>query len=274
MIISSGVSQIDFSSIQQYNINSDVDSLNAADTTSNFNVKLDIDWYGGIDRISVGDLAVPKSYYIVNSTNNTFEINEGGLPETITIPIGNYTTVASLCTAINNAIAITTATATYTFSAVPNPVGTPNVGKIQVSVTANPVANTFLVFNNTFYEIIGAYGPNEGNAGRTPLNAGIAVTILPYVYNLNAYNNMYLLCDMVSGNNSQSTSNILCAIYPHETALFNYNASEFDILSKSKQIAKKSNTMNFKIVDQFKNPVDFNGIAVSFSLYLFKLKKV
>ena len=96
---------------------------------------------------------------------------------------------------------------------------------------------------------------------------------MPYIYNLNAYNNLYITCDLVAGNNTQYNSNIICAVYPHDTAQFSYSVDEYDIFYKSKSIAKKSDIVNFKIINQFGEPVDFNGIAVSFSLFFYKIKK-
>jgi hypothetical protein len=268
MINSTGLSIIDFDSIAQYNINSDVDAVNLADTTSNFTVNLKLDWINNYERISVGNLVVPKSYYVINSTNNTFKIRTvppGNEEWTIELDVGNFS-YTELINELNIRVeeAVLNDNILFSYST--------RTGKITVDVAFGTAISYYIWFTNSLYEVLGGYSLLENpNNTRLRVNPGVA-TPFPYVANLNAFNNMYLLCDMVSSNNSQTNSNILASLYPHNAQTWSYSVENYDILQNSKKISKRSNTINFQIVDQFKNLINFNGIACSFTLYLFKLK--
>ncbi len=271
MINSTGLSIIDFNSISQYNINSDVDAMNLTDTTSNFNVKLSLDWINQYDRISVGNLVIPKSFYLINSNNNTFTIKKRLTNGTetnylIQLAIGNYNTPALLVTEINsklNILALVGLTCAYSGD---------STAKLIFSIAGATATIYFIIFSNTLYEVFGGFSPAEDpNGSRMVVIQNLPYT-MPYMINLNAYNNMYLLCDMVSANNSQESSNVLAALYPHTASTYSYSVEDFDILQNSKKISKRTNVLNFQIVDSFKQLIDFNGIACSFSIYFFKLK--
>ena len=45
---------------------------------------------GKYDRFCVNQIIIPKSFYLVNSTNNTFILNEGGDDFIITLDEGDY----------------------------------------------------------------------------------------------------------------------------------------------------------------------------------------
>ena len=59
-------------------------------TTSNFSYKFDIDPNSNFDMVVVLDLSIPTSYYLVQSGQNTFILEELGVPTIITVSVGNY----------------------------------------------------------------------------------------------------------------------------------------------------------------------------------------
>ena len=161
-----GISQVDVHTIKQYHINSDIDSIYQSDTTNNFNIRIDLDYSQDVDRIAIGDVAVPKSYYIINSSNNTFIINEGGIISAlVTLTEGNYN-ITQLITELNR-VCKPSVTAflsgTYTWSLdLPNGV---NTGKLNISSDALTPDDTLITFTNSLFEILGGYSPDDNLAG-------------------------------------------------------------------------------------------------------------
>ena len=68
-----------------------VDSSQAlSGNASSFTYQMNIPKGVGFDRVVVLQAILPKSFYLVNSPNNTFTLQENGVNVTITIPEGNY----------------------------------------------------------------------------------------------------------------------------------------------------------------------------------------
>ena len=59
-------------------------------TDSNFQYQISIPPGEHFDRVCVLNALVPKSYYLVQTTNNTFQIVENGVSATVAVQAGNY----------------------------------------------------------------------------------------------------------------------------------------------------------------------------------------
>ena len=60
-------------------------------TSSSFQFKIDLPNQNTYNRVILLTAVIPKSYYMVSVGNNTFQINENNVLQTVTIPVGNYT---------------------------------------------------------------------------------------------------------------------------------------------------------------------------------------
>ena len=118
-----------------------LDSLDA--TTSADSSTSSVDWpvftlttpIPNLAAIKVIEVQIPFSFYIVNSTNNDFNVIVGGVTTTVIVPIGNYnssTLTTALQTALNSAG--TGLTFTVTFSGMNS---APNTGKFTFGATGN-----------------------------------------------------------------------------------------------------------------------------------------
>src|SRR5690554_6423581 len=103
-------------------INSNLDN----GTHSKFSYKIDMK--GAVyNKMCLLQAIIPKSYYMIDSGNNTFVLDEGGQEATITIPVGNYSRESfmnKLTTLLNNA---SPNGFTYSMS-VPNTLTDPETG--------------------------------------------------------------------------------------------------------------------------------------------------
>ena len=101
--------------LKTYNLVIDSRDRNTAAYPDNFNYQIDLDYiYKDIISIELVSANVPKTQYLINSSNNKIYFTDNGSAElTATIPVGNYTP-STLATAIGSAM---TTVATNTFTA-------------------------------------------------------------------------------------------------------------------------------------------------------------
>lgn len=103
-----------------------------------------------IAALKVLEAQIPFTYYIFNSTNNTFWINEytdavtPGTWVEITIPVGNYTAdnLATELAALLNAATLVGNVYTVTYS---GPSSTPSTGKYTITASGGASSNPFIL---------------------------------------------------------------------------------------------------------------------------------
>jgi hypothetical protein len=102
--------------IKTYDLVIDSRDRNIDDYPNNYNYQIDFDYiYKDILSVELVSANIPKSQYLITSTNNTIYFKDNGSAElTASIPIGNYTTT-TLATALETAMN-TVATNTFTVS--------------------------------------------------------------------------------------------------------------------------------------------------------------
>jgi len=141
-----------------------------------------------IAALKVISAEIPFSYYVFNSTNNTFILTEAvGGPRVVTIPVGNYT-VSTFITALEAALNAASATASmYTVTV------SSTTGKITVTSNGGPFTFTF----GTSPTDAGITNPrlwmgfNAGSISST-IVGGSQTIVAPNVFNLTGPNYLYL----------------------------------------------------------------------------------
>ncbi len=142
-----------------------------------------------VAAIKVLEAQIPFTYYVFNSTNNTFTLTEsdGGGDTTVTIPVGNYdstTILTALATALNTASA-NSHTYTVTYSASTQ----------LLTVTSNAGStNTFTLTFGTSLNDPGRTNPRLwlGFSGGANTSSAAQVLIAPSVVQLTGPNYVYL----------------------------------------------------------------------------------
>lgn len=115
-----------------------------------------------IAALKVLEAEIPFTYYIFNSSNNTFWINEytgavtPGTWVQITIPVGNYTAdnLATELVALLDAASLVGNTYTVTYS---GPSSTPSTGKYTITASGGVASNPFVL----------RFGTTTGDTGLT-----------------------------------------------------------------------------------------------------------
>jgi hypothetical protein len=110
------------------------------------------------DHCVILQATIPKSYYLVQSGNNTFQLQEGTSTVTITIPIGNYSRLSfqnQLQSLLNSS---SPNSYTYTIS-IPNTFSTGDTGLYTYTVSGNGSIQPSFIIGNYLYEQLG-FNPN------------------------------------------------------------------------------------------------------------------
>ena len=250
--------------LKTYNLVIDSRDRNTVAYPDNFNYQIDLDTiYKDIVSVELVSANVPKSQYLINSSNNKIYFTDNGSAElTATIPIGNYT-AATLATAIGTAM---TTVATNTFT-----------------VTNNTLTNTFTIAVNTgtytldFAGVSEVYGTTtriryrENSIGaiigfpQTDLSGSISYTGSNQ-YNFNGPTYILLHIDnfdnLFGVHNNSITKSFAKIILDTDLNSYKYFKSQTDYITKkefSPPLAKLAQ-MNIKFLNYDGTFYDFSGL--------------
>ena len=251
-----------------------------AGTTSNFTCKIDLP-PNNFDRVCLLQCSIPKSWYLFDSTNNTFILREidqvapfGTYNLTITIPVGNYSRIsfASIVEALLNTASASLAagpyTNTYTIT-YPSSSQT-NTNKYtytSTSVSAPTLKTSSFIFSSNNCGIPLGFNNSSTNAFS---QVGLIGTLQSTnAINLSSKNRLYLksnLCQLAN-------KTILQEIFSNnvqDNGIIVYQQSEIDANSKL-FFSNSDNLFSFQLTDRFDNIVDLNGLDFVMSIYFYKI---
>lgn len=222
--------------------------------TSNFNIDISNQINNDIkyEKISLVNISLPKTYYLINNTSNILIINENGNDYYITIQNGNYS-LLSLCAYLNIPSNLSNYGVSYSYNFTPNI----QTGKILITVS-----------NNMSQDVIFKFGHDENMAlilGFDEINYTFNNSLLsPNICNFELTNSISLCCDIVE-------NQILFNFTPNVLAYNYINFQNNNIEMTSKKINKVfNNTINFYLIDNISNKnIDLNGINYAFTIILF-----
>ena len=259
--------------LKTYNLVIDSRDRNTAAYPNNYNYQIDLDYiYKDIVSVELVSANVPKTQYLINSSNNKIYFTDNGSAElTATIPIGNYTST-TLATAIGSAM---TTAGTNTFT-----------------VTDNTLTNTFTIAVNTGTYTLDFAGVSEtyGNTTRiryrdnsigpiigfsqTDLSGAITYTgDNQYNFNGPTYILMHIddFDNLYGVHNNSITKSFAKIILDTDLNSYKFFKSQSDYITKkefSPPLAKLAQ-MNIKFLNYDGSFYDFSGL--DHSLY-FKIK--
>lgn len=127
-----------------------IDSRNrSSGTLTDFEIRLEnFPLENDFNRVCLLNLSIAKTYYLIDSDNNTFTLTEGGTDATVTLTLGNYS-LDSLATEL--AADLTSASPNgYTYTCA----GDTSTGKYTISV-ASPASQPSLTFGEDIGGILG-----------------------------------------------------------------------------------------------------------------------
>jgi hypothetical protein len=207
-------------------------------------------------RLELVNAQIPVSWFLINSTNNSFNITIGGSQNTYQFPFGNYnatTFIASFQTLLGAswAVAFNTSTNKFTFG-------------------YSGGSFTFSDGQNSIFSIIGfASGSQYTSSGNNllapfPVNFG-------GITKINIMSSTFNLANADSKTKGQVQT--ICSV-PVSTIqggyIFYNNITNFKSIFRNHEFS----SLNINIQDDFKNDIDFNNIDWTITLQIDVVKEV
>ena len=198
--------------------------------------------------------SIPKSYYLINSLNNVFQIQENTGTRNITIPIGNYS-FSQMTTTLNYLATVSGLSYVY------NCVASAQTGKFTFTQSTGALPSSFIFGSNSPYHILGF---NTATYAFTGIFGAYTLSSINCV-NFQLTNNIQVMCDVVD-------KSLLAVIIPDESDFATILYQEQNAAFSSKNfIANNTHSFHFWLLDgQSGLPLNLNGIDVQFTFVCYK----
>lgn len=229
-------------------------------TDSDFTYVFDLLSSDIYDKVTVLQMIIPKSYYLIQEGYNTFTLVENGVNIIITIPVGNYnrrsfqSVVQNILTSssLNNWI--------YTISYSNSQTQTDN-GKYTYNVSGNSSQPQF-IFNTNLYEPMG-FNKNSTNVfvGNNLVSTN--------VIKLQAEDTLYLHSDVCTNGNDSVLQEIFAST--GEASYANIHFENYAVESYAKNlVSNHKNIYRFYLTDENDQPINLNGQNFQFTIMFYK----
>jgi hypothetical protein len=228
-------------------------SNRASGTSSNFTIDLrsQILTPNNYDTIVLTNAAIPKSFYTINSSNNTFLLNENGSIKTVTIVIGNYNST-NLATQIGvQMTAVSTIGATYTV------VLSVTTGKYTITTTSALTTSVSFV-NYNFCYICGFDQASYSFVAKTLTSVNIV--------NLQFTTSIIIGCSLCDNN-----AKILSVVIPNQSdySVITYQETCPGYVSVP-MVTSSASSVSFWLQDEYGKQLDLNGIDFTATIIVYK----
>lgn len=232
-----------------------------------FSQFLDINTEMGYNRVTVTQVAIPVSYYLVQKTLNTFTLKEDSTSVPLSITPGNYSILSfSLyISALLTANSPNGLTYTVTFN---SSISQPEDGLLYYSVNS-AAHNISFIFsaNNSVAEQFGFF-----IGSTSPLfvkGSSTATLTSTCVCQFTPENVIIIYSNLVDA--TESANQVLQECYNQNTIPYGYIAWQNPApLTTSKKLVQKTRNANFTFTSEEGFPIYFNGITVSFTICIYK----
>ena len=252
------------SNLITYNLNS---KNRSSGTNDNFTINIDLpsDIARFINKVSVTQVCVPKSWYFLQTGSNNLHLYEEVIGSgnkqliNIIIPEGNYSKL-QLYNKLGSLMTLNSLNGvTYTFTDEHNDYDT---GKLKINATNNNIKTYLYFFDNDIYECMGF----NKNVEYEFISSIVSVNII----NLNRENNIYLKSNIVNNRNNDmiTGSNVLCCVYSAANKDFSYIIQQYNMIDNMKDFVNNS-SMNFYLTNEDNKSILLNGVDMSLQINFF-----
>jgi hypothetical protein len=244
-----------------------INSGNQLSATSNsFSVQLNnLSTEEDYDYVTVLQVSMPVTYFLVQNGENTFQLKEGATAVTITIPQGNYNQQSF---SVRLAALLTAASPnTLTYSITYNNVFTQEQnGWYYYSVNSSSYAISFIFNSNN--SVNEQFGFDKGTTASFTAGSGVSTLTSMNVCQFIPENALYIRSNLSQGDYSDVLQDV-----------YNSNSASFGIISwinpcpleySKKFIGNGTKVATFQIVDENGLPIYCNGANMSITLMIYK----
>lgn len=244
--------------VPSFHVDSEFREENSLSAT-NLNFKLQTEINSNFTHLALISTYVPKNWYVVNPGFNKFTLKEGLNEVIVTIPIGNYSKM-TFKTALDNALNLA---GNYTYATSYSELTNKYTWIVSGNLGVQPVYE--FIGNDHMQDIMGFKLSHSFN------NDSLTST---RQVNLNHTKYLQIRSDIVdnSGNLSSYDTDILARIPCNHVdygSVIEYRLQTFNSgLTKIKH--NKSNTYNFRLLDEHNREMNLHGNDWSFTLLMMK----
>jgi hypothetical protein len=228
-----------------------------AGSDSDFTYELDLK---GLDitHACVLQAYIPKSFYNVQESQNTFTLEEDGKQATVSIQAGTYTK-NSLKSTLQSGL--TDASPNGWIYTISTPTSSEaETGKYTFVVSGNSGLQPSFIFGEYMWEQMGF---NENSTAQFDTDTLTS----PNVINLQPESTIYIKSDLI-----QDKDNVLQEVFGGNSMSYSgISFIQFSIEAYSKRIlSKESNSFRFYLQNEDGEPINLNGLNLVFSLMVWK----
>lgn len=245
-----------------------IDSVSRTSGESgNFTTKIDLP-PNNFNRVCLLQASIPKSWYLFDSTNNTFILKENSNQTTITIPVGNYTRI-SLASVLS--LLLTNASKTAPLGDISNyntySINYPTSSQTNTNKYIYSYITTGVVKNASFlFQTNNCCIPLGFNNSSTNVFTSLSLQSVNAI-NLSSKTRLYIKSNLCQLANRA----ILQEIFSNsvqDNGLVVYQQNEITANSKL-FFSNSDNVFSFQLCDRFDNPIQLNGLDWTCSIYFY-----
>jgi hypothetical protein len=242
-----------------------IDSNNRlSGSNTNFSYQIDISRNSEFDKVVLLDCSIPKTYYLVESGYNTFQLTEGTSTVTITLPFGNYsrTSLKNVLKTQLNANSPNSYVYTITNQNISN---TQDTGQYTFTVSGNGSVQPIFTFTTSIYELLGF---NANSTNQFISNNLVSTNVA----NLQPENTLFIRSDICQNYNDNILQNIISAQNANYSFIVfnNPNPKEYSKNFNS----GSSNVFFFQITDENGTVLNTNGLNVVMTIMVYQLNRI
>jgi hypothetical protein len=236
--------------------------LVSTDSTSDFTVMINLPKNNNFNKVVVLQMAIPKSYYLVQNGYNTFHVYEPTnlTYHLVTLLAGNYTRVsfmAELTRGLNNATPACAGIYTVTFSS--------STGKWTYTESTLLLSPSIITTNNLFEQL--GFSLNTTNTFVSLSGGGSKVDSSNCV-KLQQEDTLFVISDC-----SNALSGVLQEVYCNSSDYSNITFSQYneDLYAKT-FIRNNNNVFRFSLTDENFRPINLNGLNMNMTLCFYRVE--
>lgn len=231
-------------------------------TTYNFTYNINLPSDKKFNKVVVLDALIPKSYWLVQTDYNVFQLTENGTTVDVTLPVGNYNLTSFRTIVASQLTSSSPNHWTYSIS-YPNTNTSPDTGKLTYSVSGNSSQPSFTFSSaNSLFE---NFGFDVGTHTFSANNLTSANVI-----KLQVEDKIFINSDLVAGTPNQFgvLQEVNVAPSPsYSSVAYQSTAPEYYAKDVSKST---SSTYSFSLTDVHNFPINLNGLPFSFTLLFYE----
>lgn len=241
-------------------------------STSDFyyNIDIPLDVYTQINKVSVTNINIPKSYYAIASGYNTFELVENNIHKTITVTPCNYSK-SQLYIELSKQMTLGSMNGIeYECS---DQYIDKSSGKMKITAKNNTNNYQIEIHFDNINDMYDTMGFNKNSVNVFVNNELISTNII----NLNQKStSIYLMSNAAinkyTNNNTKDNgcASVIATIYGQAYVVYSWINNTFDIISNMNDFNQGINSLfHFYISDDDNNEINLNGIDISFCINFF-----